>query len=113
MKALECTPWGSLRVQHGDDWIAAKATNRAIAGLSMGGGQALDIGLHHPEIFHYILGFSAAVGEPFLAPSEVLNGSQNSTTLNNQIRLLWFLVGIRILFSRAIETSRNYSMTRE
>ena len=67
--------------------------DRAIAGLSMGGGQALDIGLHHPELFHYILGFSAAVGEPFLAPSQVLEGSQNSTTLNSEIRLLWFSCG--------------------
>jgi len=67
--------------------------DRAIAGLSMGGGQTLDIGLHHPELFHYILGFSAAVGEPFLAPSEVLKNSQSSAVLNNEIRLLWFSCG--------------------
>jgi enterochelin esterase-like enzyme len=67
--------------------------DRAIAGLSMGGGQALDIGLHHPELFHYILGFSAAVGEPFLAPSEVLRDSQNPTNLNKEIRLIWFSCG--------------------
>jgi enterochelin esterase-like enzyme len=67
--------------------------DRAIAGLSMGGGQALNIGLHHPELFHYILGFSAAVGEPFLAPSQVLKDSQNSTILNKEIRLLWFSCG--------------------
>src|SRR5512145_1584114 len=38
------------------------ADHRAIAGLSMGGGQALSIGLKHPDLFHYILGYSAAVG---------------------------------------------------
>jgi enterochelin esterase-like enzyme len=67
--------------------------DRAIAGLSMGGGQALDIGLHHPELFHYILGFSAAVGGLFLAPSEVLDSSENPTNLNKEIRLLWFSCG--------------------
>jgi enterochelin esterase-like enzyme len=35
--------------------------NRAIAGLSMGGGQSLVIGLNHPEVFGWIGGFSAAV----------------------------------------------------
>ncbi len=36
------------------------ADNRAIAGLSMGGAQALRIGLTHPEQFHWIVGFSSA-----------------------------------------------------
>jgi enterochelin esterase-like enzyme len=75
-----------FRVMHGPN-------DRAIAGLSMGGGQALNIGLHHPELFHYILGFSAAVGEPFLAPSEVLKDTQDPTILNKEIRLLWFSCG--------------------
>ncbi|MGO4292331.1 alpha/beta hydrolase [Chitinophaga sp. RAB17] len=34
--------------------------HRAIAGLSMGGGQSLNIGLHHLETFAYIGGFSSA-----------------------------------------------------
>ncbi len=37
-----------------------KADDRAIAGLSMGGGQALKIGLNHLDTFHYIGAFSAA-----------------------------------------------------
>ena len=40
--------------------------HRAIAGLSMGGGQALSIGLTNPKVFSYVLGFSAAVGGQFL-----------------------------------------------
>jgi enterochelin esterase-like enzyme len=35
--------------------------HRAIAGLSMGGGESLDIGLNHRELFSYVGGFSAAV----------------------------------------------------
>ena len=33
---------------------------RAIAGLSMGGGQSLAIGLNHLDLFSYVAGFSAA-----------------------------------------------------
>jgi enterochelin esterase family protein len=41
--------------------ISAKPADRAIAGLSMGGGQALNVGLHHLDIFHSIGAFSAAL----------------------------------------------------
>lgn len=37
-----------------------EAGARAIAGLSMGGGQALNFGLGHPESFSWVGGFSAA-----------------------------------------------------
>ncbi|WP_211092884.1 alpha/beta hydrolase [Chitinophaga polysaccharea] len=36
------------------------AKHRALAGLSMGGGQSLNIGLHHLETFAYVGGFSSA-----------------------------------------------------
>jgi enterochelin esterase family protein len=35
---------------------------RAIAGLSMGGGQAMSIGLHHPDLFSSIATFSGSTG---------------------------------------------------
>jgi enterochelin esterase-like enzyme len=38
----------------------ADADHRAIAGLSMGGGQALNFGLSHPETFAWVGGFSSA-----------------------------------------------------
>jgi beta-lactamase class A/enterochelin esterase-like enzyme len=40
--------------------ISGKADDRAIAGLSMGGGQAMRIGLHHTDLFHAVGMFSAA-----------------------------------------------------
>jgi beta-lactamase class A/enterochelin esterase-like enzyme len=40
--------------------ISSKADDRAIAGLSMGGGQAMRIGLKHTELFHAVGMFSAA-----------------------------------------------------
>jgi enterochelin esterase-like enzyme len=35
---------------------------RAIAGLSMGGGQALSIGLNHLDLFSHVAGFSSGFG---------------------------------------------------
>jgi len=44
---------------------SAKPDDRGIAGLSMGGGQTLSIGLTHLDTFHYIGAFSAAArGNP-------------------------------------------------
>lgn len=40
--------------------VSAKADDRALAGLSMGGGQTLQIGLSHLDTFHYLGAFSAA-----------------------------------------------------
>ncbi len=42
--------------------VSAKPDDRAIAGLSMGGGQALQIGTAHLDTFHYIGAFSAGGG---------------------------------------------------
>ena len=39
----------------------ATSSSRAVAGLSMGGGQALFIGLNHPELFAWIASFSGAI----------------------------------------------------
>ena len=41
--------------------ISARREDRAIAGLSMGGGESLVIGLNHPDRFAWIGGFSSAV----------------------------------------------------
>jgi enterochelin esterase-like enzyme len=41
--------------------ISPKPADRALAGLSMGGGQALSVGLHHLDTFHSIGAFSAAL----------------------------------------------------
>jgi enterochelin esterase-like enzyme len=41
--------------------VSARREDRAIAGLSMGGGESLTIGLNHPETFAWVGGFSSAV----------------------------------------------------
>ena len=43
--------------------VDAKRKSRAVAGLSMGGGQSIHLGLNHPELFDYVAGFSAYVAD--------------------------------------------------
>jgi len=42
--------------------IYTDADHRAIGGLSMGAMQSIAIGLAHPELFHYVLAYSAGFG---------------------------------------------------
>jgi len=66
---------------------AKGARNRAIAGLSMGGMQALAMGLHHPDRFAWI-GVFSPVTEPEIAQRY---GEQLAKTeqLNGALSLLW------------------------
>ena len=74
--------------------VYTDADHRAIAGLSMGGGQALSIGLAHPDLFHYVLGFSAAVGGSFMnAEAEFNKALAMPEVLNSKLRLLWVSCG--------------------
>ena len=61
---------------------------RAIAGLSMGGGQSLSIGLGHLDHFAWIGAFSSATFR--LGP--VLDGL-TSASVNEQLELLWLAIG--------------------
>lgn len=68
--------------------LRAGADQRAIAGLSMGGGQSLFIGLGNPEVFGWIGAFSASVfrtlhGQLLTDPAE----------LNRRLSLLWIGCG--------------------
>ncbi|MBN1509682.1 MAG: hypothetical protein JW955_22740 [Sedimentisphaerales bacterium] len=69
--------------------VRTEATGRAIAGLSMGGGQSLTIGLNHLDRFAWVAGFSAG------APSrEAIAATLNDTkTANEKLKLLWIGIG--------------------
>ncbi len=67
--------------------VYADAGHRALAGLSMGGGEALNIGLAHPEVFAYVGGFSAAPdtkAPPALVPDP---------EVPRKLKLLWLACG--------------------
>ncbi|HMV47167.1 MAG TPA: alpha/beta hydrolase-fold protein [Blastocatellia bacterium] len=64
--------------------------NRAIAGLSMGGGQALTIGLNHPELFAWVGGMSATINAPEQTFATALG---NAKATNTNYKLLWLAIG--------------------
>jgi enterochelin esterase-like enzyme len=66
--------------------------HRAIAGLSMGGAQALRIGLHHLDQFAYIGAFSPAIDITDTA-KDYDRALANPGALNQQLRLLWLGIG--------------------
>lgn len=67
--------------------VQADREHRAIAGLSMGGGQALTIGLKHLDDFAYIGGFSSAI----FGDSSTLVA--DPAAASKQLRLLWLSCG--------------------
>src|SRR5690606_35291033 len=74
--------------------------HRAIAGLSMGGGQSLNFGLGNLERFAWIGGFSSA---PNTKTPEELVPDRKKT--DEQLRLLWILCGLDdnlIMFSQRL-----------
>ena len=79
-------------------------------GLSMGGGEAMRIGLHHPDLFAYIGLFSPAIGN--LDPARDYDGKLAEA--NRQLRLLWIGIGRDdTSFIPASGTSREFWRKRE
>ena len=70
----------------------ADRSHRAIAGLSMGGAQALRIGLHHLDQFAYIGALSPAI-DITDTTKDYDGGLADATRLNQQLRLLWIGIG--------------------
>ncbi|HEX7080419.1 MAG TPA: alpha/beta hydrolase-fold protein [Gammaproteobacteria bacterium] len=72
--------------------VLADAEHRAIAGLSMGGGQSLAIGLSHPEMFTAVAGFSSAMqiaNNPDWGGVDMEAVLANDETINEHLDLLW------------------------
>ncbi|MDT0677520.1 alpha/beta hydrolase [Autumnicola musiva] len=68
--------------------VLAEREHRAIAGLSMGGGQALNFGLTNPEIFAWIGGFSSAPNT--MTPEKLIS---NPVEVAKQLKLLFISCG--------------------
>lgn len=62
--------------------------NRALAGLSMGGGQSLNFGLAHLDTFAWIGGFSSAPNTK--PPAELV---PDPAAVTNRLKLLWLSCG--------------------
>ena len=67
--------------------------NRAMAGLSMGGGQTMQITLANPDRFAWIGAFSGALGRDF-DPATAYDGAlSDPERMNRDVRLLYFSAG--------------------
>ena len=78
------------------------AENRALAGLSMGGGQSLNFGLGHLDTFASVGGFSSAPNTRI--PEKLL---PNPDEAKKKLKLLWISVGDKDgLFSFSERTHR-------
>jgi enterochelin esterase-like enzyme len=67
----------------------ADRNRRAIVCLSMGGGQALSIGLNNLDLFSHIAGFSSGLGNALNFPKTYASLIGQPETANRKIRMLW------------------------
>ncbi|MBS1603019.1 MAG: esterase [Bacteroidetes bacterium] len=68
--------------------VLTDAEHRAIAGLSMGGGQSLNFGLGHPDKFAWVGAFSAAPNTK--RPEDLV---PDPAAIRRQLKLLWISCG--------------------
>jgi enterochelin esterase family protein len=73
--------------------IDARPEKRAIAGLSMGGGQSLNIGLTHLDLFHWIGVFSAGMRTPEDMEKTFPDALSDSAATNRKLKLFWIACG--------------------
>ena len=77
--------------------------HRALAGLSMGGGQTLNIGLVHPETFAYVGAFSAAP-DTRMPPSVLVP----DPSVPKQLKLVWLGCGNKDPLIRISQSVHTY-----
>src|SRR3982074_2219340 len=78
--------------------VKANRGNRAIIGLSMGGGQSLAVGLKHRDLFAYVGGMGSYIPAPEKLVAETFSDTKN------ELKLLWFVCGKD---DRLIENARQ------
>ncbi len=82
--------------------VIADREHRALAGLSMGGGQSLDFGLTHLDTFAYVGGFSSAPNT--WTPERLVPDAEKAAKL---LKLLWISGGAKdnlLTFSQRTHT---------
>jgi enterochelin esterase-like enzyme len=71
--------------------VSKRPDDRAIAGLSMGGGQTINIALSRPELFRYVVLMSPAANAR--VESIYAGVMKNPAAVNKQFKLFWVGVG--------------------
>lgn len=67
----------------------ASASDRAVVGLSMGGEQALTLGMAHPDVFAWVGGMSSATRNTEWFAAALAKPAE----INKKLRLLWIAIG--------------------
>jgi enterochelin esterase family protein len=99
----EIMPWAEANYR-----IAPGRQNRALAGLSMGGGQTFSIGFGHLDLFSAIGVFSSAPGPDFATKFKALLDDPKG--LNAKLNLFWYANGDQDpVFPRAKEASELFN----
>jgi len=70
--------------------VSTAVDDRAIGGLSMGGGHTLNVAFNRPELFRYVVLMSPVAFNASETYQEVFS---NPERLNSQFQLLWMAVG--------------------
>lgn len=71
--------------------IEKGADHTGVCGLSMGCGEAIELGLKHPDLFHYMGFFSAG---PFASTQQtIITTQEDAERINSQIKLCFFITG--------------------
>jgi enterochelin esterase-like enzyme len=83
--------------------VQADREHRALAGLSMGGGQSLNFGLAHLDTFAWIGGFSSAPNTK--APEELISDVGKT---REQLKLLWLSCGNKDGLIRISQRTQRY-----
>jgi enterochelin esterase-like enzyme len=83
--------------------VSTDRDRRALAGLSMGGGQTLNIGLVHPETFAWVGGFSSAP-DTRMPPSALVP----DPSVPKQLKLVWLGCGNRDGLIRISQAVHQY-----
>jgi enterochelin esterase-like enzyme len=93
--------------------VYADRDHRAIAGLSLGGAQALALGLTHLDLFSRIAAFSPAMGasnNPATGGVDFETVLTDSARINNQVKFLWVSCGFEdTLFASIRDFSEQLS----
>jgi enterochelin esterase-like enzyme len=71
--------------------VSKKAEDRAIAGLSMGGGQTMNIAFNRPELFRYVVAMSPAAGQVNEQNYPAI--FKDPSAINKQFKMFWMAVG--------------------
>lgn len=73
--------------------ISGSADQRALAGLSMGGGQSLEIGLGHMDLFHWVGVFSSGLREGQTPEQRFPAALADVAATNKNLKLFWIACG--------------------